>query len=453
MRRSMVITALGALVDCYKRGGDFSDSSRYDNCDGIPKFESSGFLGWFEYTEEAYSSAKAIINSSVSEEEEEEKNRKQLEVLESVIKTGSNKELYDVLSSRLEQLTRETEMMQSRCFALVSVEGGPSKEGLDNIYHFIQDAVENELDLVEIQDEMEDFVQNQIDERHKFVVDLILTLVLDSMEMETIRSQLKVLLEQARITHRRLSLVQSTDMTWDELEVRAVVDALVIKVEEAAEVGTANMAIVEILSARKEEALITERDKLIEEMRVKSETDRAAQLEDLVSQGMSIEEARSRVPNEPSEDELRAVEAIDNETVVAMVKCKIEALREMAGPFLISEPSQRINDNDDLSEALVDGRIEQDLQILATIKAQSQLEAQRVAEEIESRRSRQLKKLNEKLSRMKERRAREIAAEGVPVYAAVEKATKEVNDERLKAEEMISRKSTEEMSTRASLGV
>ena len=421
------------------------DSSRYDNCDGIPRFETSGFIEWFEYTEETYSAARSMLSSSSSGEDEEERIRKQLELLESVIRNGSNKELYEVLSTRLDELTRETEMVQSRCFAIVSVEGGPTKEALDNIYYYIKDAVESEVDFAEIQYEMEDFVQNQIDERHKFVVDLILTLVLDSMEMETIRSQMDSLLDQAQDAYRRRSQLQLEELSRDDLEVRAVLQELLVKVEEAVEIGTTNMAIVEVLSARREEALLAERDRRIEELRVHFDTARSAQIEDLMTQGMSLEEAQLRLPAEPSDDELKAIDAIDDSTLTAMLKCKIDALREMAQPILKREEMLSIEKGNEIVTA-VDDCIERDVQILATIKAQNQLEAQRLAEVIEVQRTKQLRKLNEKLSRMKEKRAKEIAAEGTPVYAAVEQATKEINDEKFRSEGIIDKKAAEEMS-------
>lgn len=432
-------------MDNYKRGENLMDSSRYDNCDGIPRFETSGFIEWFEYTEEAYSAARSMLSSSSSGEDEEERTRKQLELLESVIRNGSNKELYEVLSTRLDELTRETEMVQSRCFAIVSVEGGPTKEALDNIYYYITDAVESEVDFAEIQYEMEDFVQNQIDERHKFVVDLILTLVLDSMEMETIRSQMDSLLDQAQDAYRRLSQLQFEELSRDDLEVRAVLQELLVKVEEAAEIGTTNMAIVEVLSARREEALLVERDRRIEELRVHFDTARSAQIEDLMTQGMSLEEAQLRLPAEPSDDELKAIDAIDDNTLTAMLKCKIDALREMAKPILKREEMLSFENGNEIVTA-VDECIERDVQILATIKAQNQLEAQKLAEVIEVQRTKQLRKLNEKLSRMKEKRAKEIAAGGTPVYAAVEQATKEINDERFRSEGIIDKKAAEEMS-------
>jgi hypothetical protein len=31
-----------AVRDCVKCGGDFADSSKYDNCDGIPKYPAPG---------------------------------------------------------------------------------------------------------------------------------------------------------------------------------------------------------------------------------------------------------------------------------------------------------------------------------------------------------------------------------------------------------------------------
>lgn len=83
-------------------------------------------------------------------------------MLESAIANASDKELLKVLQARVDELNAELEILQSRCLSIVSVEGGPTKESLDNIYFYVKDAVEGELDLCDIQDEMEEFVQNQI---------------------------------------------------------------------------------------------------------------------------------------------------------------------------------------------------------------------------------------------------------------------------------------------------
>lgn len=58
-----------ALVDCYLKGAQYSDSSKYDNCDGIPRFE-RGLVEWYEYTESMYASCSLNLLHKTSEEEE-----------------------------------------------------------------------------------------------------------------------------------------------------------------------------------------------------------------------------------------------------------------------------------------------------------------------------------------------------------------------------------------------
>jgi hypothetical protein len=38
----------GAVKDCSKYSGNFLDSSKYDNCDGIPRYENEGLVEWWK---------------------------------------------------------------------------------------------------------------------------------------------------------------------------------------------------------------------------------------------------------------------------------------------------------------------------------------------------------------------------------------------------------------------
>lgn len=55
----------GAATACYLSGGNFLDSSLYDNCDGTPRYEISGFVEWLADLQQQRAAMKASISSGI----------------------------------------------------------------------------------------------------------------------------------------------------------------------------------------------------------------------------------------------------------------------------------------------------------------------------------------------------------------------------------------------------
>ena len=67
----------GAATACYLSGGDFLDSSLYDNCDGTPRYADQGFVEWLHDLQ----GQRALIRKNIIDGtfEEQEQVRKQVE--------------------------------------------------------------------------------------------------------------------------------------------------------------------------------------------------------------------------------------------------------------------------------------------------------------------------------------------------------------------------------------
>ncbi len=108
-----------AAIDCYLSRIDFFDSSKYDNCDGIPRFDKGGFVQWASelniQREKILEEMKVdgweekLSSSSLTEQSESDYAK-----LTDMVLSGDDKSFIDGLREREKQVSMLLQNLQSR---------------------------------------------------------------------------------------------------------------------------------------------------------------------------------------------------------------------------------------------------------------------------------------------------------------------------------------------------
>jgi len=196
-----------AVMDCYRKGEDFFDSSKYDNCDGIPRYEEFGMLEWWLDLRKQKDEIDQQLNQKNHDRFFEysdifyKRTKEEYEVLEASALSGDDATFLSGLLRRKEQVETELNNLTARALAIVSIDGGPTKESLEIIHTFLGDCFHDKLQIEDLQDEMEEVVSNAIEPRHKFVVDLILNMVSLESELEDLIKRIAAFQTTASISY------------------------------------------------------------------------------------------------------------------------------------------------------------------------------------------------------------------------------------------------------------
>ena len=116
-----------AVQDCYLNMGDIYDSSKYDNCNGVPRYEDGGLVAWWEELEDMHLAVTAVVESGLVGQESE-KYMEEMRKLQGIAAMGNEDELIEGFLARKIEVDNELEDLRARCFAAVCVEGGPKRE-------------------------------------------------------------------------------------------------------------------------------------------------------------------------------------------------------------------------------------------------------------------------------------------------------------------------------------
>lgn len=122
-----------AVEDCYINMGDIYDSSKYDNCNGVPRYEDGGLVSWWEELEEMHLVVTSVVESGLVGQESD-KYIEEMKKLQGIAAMGNEDELIEGFLARKIEVDSELEDLRARCFAAVCVEGGPKRESLDQLY-------------------------------------------------------------------------------------------------------------------------------------------------------------------------------------------------------------------------------------------------------------------------------------------------------------------------------
>lgn len=178
-----------AAKACYLEGGDFYDSSKYDDCNGVPRYAKAGLIEWYEDLQREYQEVHSTLASGIVGQESAHYSEA-MSALQSIAASGSDDEILMGFINRLKEVETEINNLRARCYAVVSVEGGPSRESLDTLYRYLKENVKSDTNLLDIQDEMEEVISNAIEQRHRFMVDILLLMGLLEEESEALNKRI-----------------------------------------------------------------------------------------------------------------------------------------------------------------------------------------------------------------------------------------------------------------------
>jgi hypothetical protein len=184
------MTQLAAAAKaCYLEGGDFYDSSKYDDCNGVPRYAKGGLVEWYEDLMTEYCEVQSTMATGCVGQESN-RYSEAMSALQGIAANGTDDEILKGFVARLKEVETEINNLRSRCYAVVSVEGGPSRESLDTMYRYLKQNVKSDTNLLDIQDEMEEVISNAIEQRHRFMVDILLLMGLLEEESEALNKRI-----------------------------------------------------------------------------------------------------------------------------------------------------------------------------------------------------------------------------------------------------------------------
>lgn len=102
----------GAATACYLSGGDFLDSSLYDNCDGTPRYETSGFVEWLADLQSQRAAIDEAIKGGVLDKQS--LSGDDYAMLERLSLSGDEGKLIEGIVSRKKQVDQDLDNYRSR---------------------------------------------------------------------------------------------------------------------------------------------------------------------------------------------------------------------------------------------------------------------------------------------------------------------------------------------------
>ena len=189
-----------AVKECFRIKGNFRDSSPYDNCKGVRRYSTGGLVEWWEdlknqrlEIDAALSSAdhNRVFGDTTGLFRAEEKSR---QALEETILTGDPSGILQGLLQRKHEIELELDNDTAQMIAIVSIEGPPkppSKQSLDAVHDYLAESIaSSQLDMIDLTEEVEDFLSNTLEPRHRFVVDVVMRHALLEFELDGLLRQI-----------------------------------------------------------------------------------------------------------------------------------------------------------------------------------------------------------------------------------------------------------------------
>jgi hypothetical protein len=102
----------GAATACYLSGGDFLDSSRYDNCDGTPRYENAGFVEWLADLQAQRAALEDAIRNGALDKAAQSADGYAL--LERLSLSGDESKLVEGIIARRQQVDKDLDLYRSR---------------------------------------------------------------------------------------------------------------------------------------------------------------------------------------------------------------------------------------------------------------------------------------------------------------------------------------------------
>ncbi len=331
-----------AIKDCYLTQGDYLDSSKYDNCNGIPRYTNGGLLEWWQDLVKQREKLVKLLASDHSRFDKEDNTSSQLfnhvhQVSINFSTFDPNADIQEItrLVQRRQVVEEEIDNLVSQALAITSVTGGPTKESLETVKFFLQDSISSNSagdQMKEIQDDIEEFVSNALQARHKFVVDILINMTLLENELESINNTIN----SYEIKPKDDSNVKTEDTSivavdGDSAGMKETVNSLI----KQSELEYKNL----------EDALLAERDRKKEALAERLAKKRKARIDDLVNGDppMTPEDAVKVVDEEINREETDETLAMDQAITDQLSEFRIKSLNDIKKRS--EEESARLHDS------------------------------------------------------------------------------------------------------------
>ena len=331
-----------AIKDCYLVQGDYLDSSKYDSCNGIPRYSSGGLLEWWQDLVTHRAKLIKLLASDHSRFDMEDESSSQMfnhfhqvSINFSAFNPNADMEEITRLVQRRQVLEEEIDSLVSQALAITSVTGGPTKESLETVKYFLQEHISSSSagdQMKEIQDEIEEFVSNALQARHKFVVDILINMTLLENELDSINKtinsyELKTL-DDSNVKSKDSSLAP---VDSDSAGMEEAVSSLI----EQSELEYKNL----------ENALLVERDRKHEALAERLAKKRKTRIDELVNGDppMEPEDAVKVVDEEINLEETDETLAMDKAVTETLTEFRIKSLNDIKRRS--EEESARLHDN------------------------------------------------------------------------------------------------------------
>ena len=236
--------------------------------------------------------------------------------------------------------------LRARMLAIVSVEGGPTRESLDNVHTYLQDAMRDDtLDG----DELAEYIADQLQDRHHFLVDILLHMVLLEEELAQLLAEIDSFSHHSSNADALADDVVSVELEGSESADNEVIRSLINEEELQAS----------LLAER----LQHERNGKLKALQDRLEKKRLSRIQELEKSGMTTSKASTVVETEM---------AVDNE--VETRKISDAETQEMQKFYADS---------------------------LSRIRKAGEVEADRLSDELQAQKNAKLAKLKERLEKRK----------------------------------------------------
>jgi len=328
-----------AIKDCYLINGDYLDSSKYDNCNGIPRYSDGGLLQWWKDLVKQREKLVVLLASDHSRFDNEDDANAQMfshthQVSINLSNFDPNADIEEItrLVQRRHVVEKDIENLVSQALAITSITGGPTKESLETVKFFLQDTLSpgsSGDQMKEIQDEIEEFVSNALQARHKFVVDILINMTMLENELEALNNSINAF----KIKSKDEPQVKTEEalVADDGTGMKDAVNALI----KQSEAEFKNL----------EDSLLAEKERKKNALAERLAKKRKARIDELVNGNPPVtpEEAAKLVEEEITREETDEQLAMDKEIAEKLADFRIKSLNDIKKRS--EEESVRLRDN------------------------------------------------------------------------------------------------------------
>ena len=102
-----------AVKDSYVNVGDMLDSSKYDNCNDVPRYDNGGLLAWWMDLEDMHTCVNMLLESGVVGQEAEAYSE-EMKKLQEIAASGNEEELIEGFLARKNSVEKELDGLRAR---------------------------------------------------------------------------------------------------------------------------------------------------------------------------------------------------------------------------------------------------------------------------------------------------------------------------------------------------